>query len=230
MKWRSLEESTVAADSRPLRDQLAERKQLIEKYVPEPVRAVHQRTVEQLCNNGMLKSVLAAGAPAPPFELQDQLGRAVSSARLLAAGPAIICFFRGRWCPFCVTQLEAMNVFVSQISGAGASLVAISPQTVHQNQLMADQHKLLFPLLSDPGNQIAKQFGLVYRVPAEQQALYRRTFVNLSFINGDESWTLPIPAAFVLSQQSVILFASANPDYTARPEARELLEALQQRS
>ncbi|PYV88908.1 MAG: hypothetical protein DMG90_13000, partial [Acidobacteria bacterium] len=81
MKWRSLEESTVAADSRPLRDQLAERKQLIEKYVPEPVRAVHQRTVEQLCKNRMLNSVLSAGAPAPQFELQDQFGRAVSSPR-----------------------------------------------------------------------------------------------------------------------------------------------------
>jgi len=74
MKWRSLEESTVAADSRPLRDQLAERKQLIEKYVPEPVRAVHQRTVEQLCNNRMLNSVLSAGAPAHRLNCRTSSG------------------------------------------------------------------------------------------------------------------------------------------------------------
>jgi peroxiredoxin len=230
MKWRSLEESAVAADNRPLRDQLAERKQLIEKYVPETVREVHRRVVEELCSRGMLNNVVAAGSPAPQFELQDQLGRTVSSRELLASGPAIICFFRGRWCPFCVTQLEAMNVVAPEISRTGASLVAISPQTVHQNQLMADQHKISFPLLSDANNHVAREFGLVYRVPEEQEAVYRRSFVNLPFINGDESWQLPIAAAFVLTMEGKILFSSANPDYTERTEPGELLQALHTQS
>ena len=67
-------------------------------------------------------------------------------------GRLVICFIRGRWCPFCVGQMEAMNLALPQIEQVGATLVAISPQTVKQSFLMYDQHKLRFPLLSDAGN------------------------------------------------------------------------------
>ena len=70
-------------------------------------------------------------------------------------------------------------------------------------------------------------FGLVYRVPEEQQAIYRRTFVNLPFVNGDESWELPIPATYVIDRDGTILFASANEDYTERPEPLEILASLE---
>jgi peroxiredoxin len=91
---------------------------------------------------------------------------------------------------------------------------------------MHDQHKLRFPLLSDAGNQVARQFGLTYRVPEFQQVVYRRAFVNLPFVNGDESWELPIPATFILDRDGTILYASANEDYTERPEPADLVEFL----
>lgn len=230
MKWRSLEESAAGTDIRPLSEQLAERKQLIEKYVPEAIRAVHAGVVEELRRTNILDRVLTAGSQAPDFELKDQHGNTVSSQKILGSGPAVISFFRGRWCPFCVTQLEAMNRVFPQITAAGASLLAISPQTVHQNQLMAEQHKLAFPLLSDSGNQVARQFGLTYRIPTEQQALFRRSFVNLPFINGDESWELPIPGSFVIGEAGVVKFAAADPDYTKRTEPGELIRLLASQS
>jgi len=116
-----------------------------------------------------------------------------------------------------------MNLLLPQIEHAGAALLAISPQTVQQSFFMADQHKLGFPLLSDAGNQVARQFGLVYRVPDEQQAIYRRAFINLPFANGDHSWELPIPATFILGGDATVLYASANEDYTERPEPAEIL-------
>ena len=122
--------------------------------------------------------------------------------QLLSKGRLVICFFRGRWDPFCCGQLEAMNRILPEIEGTGASLVAISPQTVKHSFFMADQHKLRFRLLSDAGNQVARQFGLVYRVPDGQQAIYRRSFINLPFTNGDESWELPIPGTYILESDS----------------------------
>jgi len=119
-----------------------------------------------------------------------------------------------------------MNRVLPAIEAAGAGLVAISPQTVKQSFFMADQHGLRFPLLSDAGNQVARRFGLVYRVPEEQQAIYRRAFINLPFINGDESWELPIPATYILDRDGTVLFASANADYTERPEPTEIVERL----
>ena len=118
-----------------------------------------------------------------------------------------------------------MNLLLPQIEETGASLVAISPQTVQQSFFMVDQHKLRFPLLSDAGNQVARQFGLVYRVPDDQQAIYRRAFVNLPFANGDDSWELPIPATFILDRDGTILYASADEDYTERPEPQEILHS-----
>jgi len=226
MKWRSLEESVPAADLRPLREILAERKELIEKYVPQETHAVHARTVAELKERRLASNVLPIGSEAPAFELQDHNGKPVSSAAILHQGRLVLCFIRGRWCPFCVAQMEAMNFIAPQIEQVGGSLIAISPHTVQQNFFMHDQHKLQFDLLSDPGNRVARQFGLVYRVPDYQQAIYQRALVNLPFVNGDESWELPIPATFILNSDRTVLYASANEDYMERPEPAEILRCV----
>lgn len=226
MKWRSLEESTPETETRSLHDIFAERKELIAKYVPAAAQAVHARAVAELAEKRLAKSVLPVGGKAPAFELSDQNGKPVASSELLARGRLVICFIRGRWCPFCVGQMEGMNLVLPQIEHAGASLIGISPQTVKQSFFMHDQHRLRCPLLSDTGNLVARKFGLVYRVPEYQQPVYGRAFVNLPFTNGDESWELPIPATYILDRDGTVLFASANEDYTERPEPRDLLQIL----
>ena len=223
MKWRSLAETESQTDQRPLREIFAGRKELIAKYVPADVQAVHEGTVATLKEQRLAAKALAVGAYAPSFELPDHNGKLVSSAALLNKGRLVVCFIRGRWCPFCVGQMEAMSGIAEQVEAAGVSLLAISPQTEKQAYFMRDRHKLAFPLLVDAHNDIARQFGLVYRVPEEQQAIYRRTFVNLPFVNGDDSWGLPIPATYVIDLDGTILFASANEDYTERPEPLEIL-------
>jgi len=225
MKWRSLEESN-ATDVRPLREIYAERKTLIDKYVPQETRDVHARVVAELKASGQASRALGTGEIAPAFELNDQNGKLARSAHLLGKGRLVVCFIRGRWCPFCVGQMEAMNLIVPEIEALGAALVAVSPQTVPQSFFMHDQHKLRFPLLSDAGNAVARRFGLVYGVPDYQQALYKRVFVNLPHANGDDGWELPIPAAFILDRDGTILFSSANEDYMNRPEPSAILDHL----
>jgi peroxiredoxin len=44
--------------------------------------------------------------------------------------------------------------------------------------------------------------------------------------NGDDSWELPIPATFVLDRDGAVLYASANEDYTERPEVEEIVRVL----
>jgi peroxiredoxin len=247
MKWRSLQESEPESGSRRLYEIFAERRELIARYVPAEIQAIHAKAVEELKQAGAADKALKSGDPAPEFELPDQNGKVVRSADLVARGPVVICFIRGRWCPFCVGQMEAMNAVVPELEKLGASLVAVSPQTVHQSFLMADQHQLQFPVLSDAGNQVARKFGLVYRVREYQQDVYRRAFVNLPFLNGDESWELPIPATYIVGTTSLsepkrgspspelipehsagtaCIYSSVNPDYTERPEPLDLLAQL----
>src|SRR5436305_7944715 len=225
MKWRSLEESGPSSDVRPLREIFAERKELIAKYVPAETQAIHAQAVAELKARQLSATILPVGSKAPDFELQDHNGTPVNSSALRAKGPLVLCFIRGRWCPFCVGQAEAMNLILPQIEKAGATLVAISPQTVKQSFFMHDQHKLRFPLLSDVGNRLARQFGLTYRVPPAQEAVYRRAFVNLPFTNGDDSWELPIPLTYIVDRDGTILYASADEDYTQRPEPMEVFRA-----
>lgn len=226
MKWRSLEESTSETDVRRLREIFAERKELISKYVPPQTQAVHAATIAGLKQQRLAANILPVGAKIPEFQLQDHDGNLVDSSALLAKGRLVLCFIRGRWCPFCIAQMEAMNLILPEIERAGATLVAISPQTVQQSFFMRDQHKLRFPLLSDAGNKVAKQFGLTYRVPDEQKAIYQRAFVNLPFVNGDDRWELPIPATYIIEPDGTVLYANANEDYTERPEPRDILQVL----
>lgn len=226
MKWRSLDEKIADAEARLLRETLAKRKEKIAQYVPAATLEVHARVIVDLKARGLAANSLAVGEKAPVFTLPDHNGKPVSSNDLLSRGRLVLCFFRGRWDPFCCGQMEAMNQIVPAIQETGASFVAISPQTVKQSFFMADQHRLRFHLLSDAGNAVARQFRLVYRVPDEQKAIYRRAFINLPFTNGDESWELPIPATYILDRDATVLYRSANEDYTERPEPAEILEHL----
>ena len=226
MKWRSLDEKITEAERRLLWETLAERKAKIAHYVPAATLEVHAHVIAELKRQGLAKNSSSVGERVPAFTLPDHNGKPVSSDELLIRGRLVLCFFRGRWDPFCCGQMEAMNEIVSAIHEGGGSLVAISPQTVKQSFFMADQHRLRFPLLSDAGNAVARQFRLVYRVPDEQQAIYRGAFINLPFTNGDESWELPIPATYILDRDSTVLYRLANEDYTERPEPSEILEHL----
>ncbi|MFQ5709041.1 MAG: peroxiredoxin-like family protein [bacterium] len=123
-------------------------------------------------------------------------------------------------------ELEALQKALPAFAALGASLVAISPQLEKFNRQVRKQHQLEFEVLSDPENQIARQFGLVYQVQGELRQVYEGFGLDLNKYNGDDSWTLPMPARFIIDQKSIIRYAEVNPDYTERPEPEETVAAL----
>ncbi len=188
--------------------------------------AVIDRAVEDLFTSGMEERILPAGAKAPAFELPDASGRMVRSEDLLALGPLVISFFRGRWCPYCVTELEAWRDLYSVVREQGGLIVGISPQTERQSDFTSGHHKIPFALLTDYGCALAEKFGLAYTVPEYQRSYYRSILVNIPFVNGEESWRLPLPATYVVGQDGVVLFAEAHADFRVRPEPEEALQAM----
>ena len=225
MKWRGISETDSEQSAGTLREELAERKRLMELYVPADTRAVNERATEALRNAGVTERALKVGEQATAFALLDHNGKPVSSAALLAKGPLVIAFLRGRWCPFCCGEAEALNRTLPAFESAGVSLIAISPQSVNQAYFMHDQHKLRFPLLVDEGNKVARQFGIVYRVPDYQEKLFSSVFINLPHINGDPSWELPLPATYVVGRDGKVQYAWINVDYTQRAEPGEVLRS-----
>ncbi|HSZ15763.1 MAG TPA: peroxiredoxin-like family protein [Terracidiphilus sp.] len=209
----------------PLQDQLDEITANTRNLVQAERLAVGERAVEELFATGVEEKILPVGASAPPFALKDASGKLVRSADLLAVGPLVIKFFRGRWCPYCITELEAWRDLYGKLREHNVLMVAIGPQIQRQSDFMAGQHGLPFPILTDTDNKVAEQFGLVYTVPEYHRAYYLSVLVNIPFVNGEKSWRLPLPATYVVAPSGRVVLAEAHADFRVRPEPDEALAA-----
>ena len=196
-------------------------------FPPDVVALMHKSTAD-LIASGQAERALRAGDRAPSFVLPDANGATVSSQELLAKGPLVLTFYRGVWCPYCNLDLQAIEEVAPRIRALGASLVAISQQTAPNSRKSQVDNKLSFPILVDKGGETGAAFGIRFRLPDDLAELYKRLKVDLATINGEPSFTLPMPARYVIGQDGVIAFAEVNPDYTRRPEPDELLPVLQQ--
>ena len=209
-----------------LQDQLDEITANTRHLVQADRLAVGERAVAELFSTAIEDRILAAGSLAPAFTLRDSNGRIVRSDDLLALGPLVVKFFRGRWCPYCMTELESWRDLYGKLRELGALIVAIGPQTERQSDFMVGHHGLPFPVLSDPGNEVAEQFGLVYTIPDYHRAYFKSILVNIPFVNGDETWRLPLPATYVIARSGRIAFAEAHADFRVRPEPEAVLAAI----
>jgi len=209
-----------------LQDQLDEITSNTRSLVQPERLAIGERAVEELLLSGIEEKILPVGATVPSFELPDSTGRTVRSEDLLALGPLVIDFFRGRWCPYCVTELEAWRDLYPIIRDHGALLIGISPQTIRQSDFMQGQHSIPYPLLHDSGCSVAETFGLTYAIPEFQQQYYRNILVNIPFVNGDQTWKLLLPATYVVGTDGKVLFAEAHADFRVRPEPEDVLRHL----
>ena len=168
----------------------------------------------------------AVGDHAPDFELPDARGGSVALREALAAGPVVLVFYRGAWCPYCNLQLRAFQAALDDIRAAGASLVAVSPQTPDNSLTLAEQAQLAFPLLSDAGNAVARSYGIVFGLEDGDRELHAGVGANLVEFNGDDSWELPAASVFVVGRDGVITFASVAGDYRWRVGPAEVLDAV----
>jgi peroxiredoxin len=221
-----------------LQDQLDRITQNTRALVQPERLAVSEKATEDLFNTGIEDRTLKAGAQAPAFTLEDALThKPVRSTDLLALGPLVINFFRGRWDPYCVTELEAWRDLHTDLRKRGAIFVAISPQTTRQNAFTLEQHGLQYPLLADPGATIAERFGIAHTIPPDLRSYYQSILVNIPFNNAglsyhnatEASWRLPLPAVFVIDQTNTILFAEGYADFRVRPEPADVIAVLDQR-
>jgi peroxiredoxin len=123
-------------------------------------------------------------------------------------------------------ELEALQQSLQEIQATGATLVAVSPMREPYLKQMAEKNHLEFDLLRDEGNVVSAKFGLMFRLPDDLIELYKTFGADLVRFNGDDSWTLPMPARFVIDQKGILRHADVNPDYTVRPDPAETIAVL----
>jgi peroxiredoxin len=207
-----------------LQEQLEELTTKLRSMVPAERLLTIDRAVAELNTSGFAEHASKVGDRSPDFALPDGDGTLWRSQDLLRHGPLAIVFYRGRWCAYCNAQLVALQQIHQQIALAGASLVAVSPQTQKHSYMTRDMHRLRFPVLSDSGNQVARQFGLVYRLTPELQTMYESLMTKLPGYNGDPSWELPLAATYIVRPDGTISFARVDADWRQRAEPEEILK------
>jgi peroxiredoxin len=196
-------------------------------HSPPETHPVMERATAELAASGQASRAIKAGDRAPRFTLKDQNANEVSSADLLAQGPLVVTFYRGGWCPYCNLKLQAINDVLPQIRAHGANVVAISPQTPVSSRKSVRENGLSFPVLSDVGGEASAAFGLRFPLPGYLIDLYKRLRNDLPAFNDDPSWTLPMPARYVIGQDGVVLYSEVNPDYTRRPDPSDMFPVLE---
>ena len=119
-----------------------------------------------------------------------------------------------------------MQRALPEIEALGATLVTVSPQLPDNSLSTAEKLDLTFEVLSDVGNRVAREFGLVFTLPAEMRSIYVDFGIDLPATNGDQSFELPVPATYLIDRSGIIRLAFVDIDYTKRLDPEEILAAL----
>jgi peroxiredoxin len=199
----------------------------VQKVLGEKFNIIADDT-ERVRATGTIDGALKIGQSVSDFTLPDAFGNQVSLKTLLAKGPVVVSFYRGEWCPFCNLELRALQAVLPEMEKLGATLIAISPERPDHGVIATDKSKLTFPVLSDFGNKVARQFGIVFQVGQELREMMKSFFKNdIAVRNGEDSWELPVPATYVIDKAGVIRFAHVDVDFmTGRAEPEAVLAAL----
>ncbi len=195
-------------------------------HTPVEIREMIDRMVDDLRRRGATPGI-AVGEAAPGFEAPDARGVPVRLEDRLAEGPVVLSFYRGAWCPICSLELRALTAIVPAITDAGASLVAVSPQSPDVSLALVESLDLGFEVLSDLDQSIAAAYRIRFELGAELQSLYEQFDMSLTKANADGSWNVPVPATFVIDRAGIVRASHVDPDYRERMEPADILAALE---
>ena len=205
-------------------DKLAQLRSTSCQELPTPELAVLTRTTARLRRSGISEKCLQAGESVPDFNFIDLENNHSTLHGLLARGPVVLNFFRGFWCSFCKTELEAYTNIQKQLEELGCFYLAISPQKPAVEQQMPKNYQVIF----DRDNQIAKQFGIVYSLEADEIELFNSWGLRLDVANESGKWELPLPATLIVTQGRTIGYEFVDVDFRARCCPDELIEKVKQ--
>lgn len=162
----------------------------------------------------------------PAFNLPNADNETRSLRDFLSNGPLVVSFYRGAWCPYCNLEINALQKRLPDITAAGAQLVAISPQLPDKSVDQIKNSHLSFEVLSDVGNYLAKECGLVFTLPESLRPIYDAWEIDIPDHNGDRSFELPIPATYIIDTDGKVRYAFVDMDYTKRLEPDIIIEQL----
>jgi peroxiredoxin len=143
---------------------------------------------------------LAAGEVAPTFCLQNENNENVCLADFKGKHHVLLIFVRGEWCPMCHIMLRTYMKESVQFKEKNVFLLVVGPDPTGVNKKMAQDLKLDFHILSDPGLKVTHS----YRLKIKAEHLLHAASYN-------EEKEIPLPASFLIDINGLIRYCS-NPD------------------
>ncbi len=209
-----------------LKDQLSRVSQYIRAQIGVDILAAMDKATADFKAQGLAGKGAKVGDAFPSTRLFNAHGNEVVLEELLQQGPLAVTFYRGGWCPCCSLELKAYQAVLSEIKASGGQLVAITPEPSANTLATSQQNELSFDILTDKGNELAKQLGILVFLPEALQKLYGGAHVDWKIYSVNSRIALPIPATFVVGQDGIIIYRFVDEDYTKRAEPKDVLDIL----
>lgn len=194
--------------------------------LPQHQMEMLEQTFTELSVIGIERRSLKVGDRVHDFSLPDVYGNIFHLRHALEKGPAVVSFFFGNWCPFCMLQLEVWQKYQPILVSLEVTNIAISPQLSGENLKPTKDFHLAYDILSDFDNRIAKLFGIAFRIPQVQESAIEQSGVSLLASNGNNSMELPANATFIIDRDRTIRYAFVDYDYTKRAEPMDIIDIL----
>lgn len=208
-----------------LKSILDEKKEEFEQKADDYKKKIYKEGIEAVANSGILKNAKNVGDVAPNFTLNNALEKPVSLNDYLKKGKVVLTWYRGGWCPYCNLTLRQLQNELPNFKANGANLIALTPELPDKSLSTAKKHDLEFEVLSDVGNVVAKEYGIVFELIDEVAKSYNEAF-DLESYNGDQSNQLPLAATYVINENGKIIYAFLDADYRNRAEPSKITEVL----
>lgn len=169
---------------------------------------------------------IATGERAPDAAVRDAEDREVSLASLWKAGPIMLVFYRGGWCPYCNAQIHDLTEAFPEFQRRGIRPVLISVDRVKESAKTSATYSIPFPVLSDPDLAAHRAYRVLHKADAAEVARLKGFGIDLEASSGREHHTFAVPAIHVIDRAGVVLWAHADADYTSRPSNAQILKAI----
>lgn len=209
-----------------LKEQLKAKKEHSALNIPKDKLDVMLGSTQDLINEHLSNNALTVGDTMIDFELPNAKGEKEYLSTYLEKGPVVLSFYRGGWCPYCNMELRALQDILPELKAKGVSLIAVSPETPDNSLTTSEKNELEFSVLSDIDNKVAKQIGLVFKMPEALREVYHSFNLDVPKHNGNENYELPMPATYAINSHGKITYAFIPEDYTERAEPKDILEAI----
>jgi peroxiredoxin len=208
-----------------LGEALSQKKKTFSEKMPKEIVELYEKNIQEIKGTGLEKSALNVGKKAPDVMINFH-GTKRPLSSVYGRGPVVLKFYRGGWCPYCMTELKHYDNMIEDFKKAGAQILAFAPDTEAMTKKTQSTHDLSFDVLSDEGHAIARQFGLVYKLDDKVVGNLKKNGIDISVYQGNNDKELSIPATYVVNKEGKIVFAYIDADYRQRAEPEDVLKAV----